>query len=127
MTMGSDARFPALGRSQRMAVVMLADQGYWRPGVPWGLGTDTTTGRVMASLGRRGMAAFDRAGLVARDDRWVLTTTGWAWLIACTALDLRGLSADSDAWEQMTERIGHLASCARLSRYGPVNWRGDRV
>jgi hypothetical protein len=126
MTMGSDARFPVLGRRQRLALGMLADHGYWQPGVPWGIGSDSDTRRALDSLVLRGMAAFEREN-AAHDDRWVLAVDGWSWLLSSTSLGLRGLSSGSDAADAVLNRIAHLAALARLSRDGPVNWKGERA
>ena len=111
-----------LGRRQRLVISMMFDQGYWMPGVPWGIGTETETRRVCQSLRQRGLLAWESGR-----ERWVLAGAGYAWLFTDAARNLNRLSPDSDAWEQVLERIRHLAESARLARYGPVNWRGERV
>jgi len=124
---------PHLGRKQRLAVWTLFDQGYWQPGVPWGIGTDAATGKVMRSLVARDLADSDYTGLPGPDgSRYWLTMAGYAWLIADAAASLRGLGFGTDAAEALTQRISHLAQCARLvgvlgGNGHPVDWRGNPV
>ena len=112
----------ALGRNQRLAMGVLFDHGVWEPGMPYGIGTETLTGRVMDALLRRGLARLDR-------DRYCLSTEGYAWLIKDTACDLTGIGFGSTALERVTTRISQIAQCARLTgvQGRPVDWRGNPV
>jgi len=115
---------PALGRRQRLAMGVLADHGVWQVGMPYGIGSDYETGKVMGSLVGQGLVAF-----FTRDWVYRLTMAGYAWLIREAADDLGMTEFGSDAAEQMVNRIKHLAQCARLTglQHNPVNWRGEPV
>lgn len=113
---------PRLGRNQRLAMGVLFDHGIWQPGAPYGIGTDTATSRVMASLFQRGMAR-DHQG------RYCLSPAGYAWLIRDAAGDLGMIEFGETAY-QVATRISQLAQCSGLvgvHNGNPVDWRGNPV
>jgi DNA-binding IclR family transcriptional regulator len=119
--MASDARFPVLGRQQRMIMNMLFEHGHWSPESQWCVGSLSTTHHALMALERRGLVQHT-------GPRYWLTPPGWSWLAASTALDLRLLSYGTPVFEKVTDRLQAIASMARLTgrERAPVNWRGDR-
>lgn len=113
-----------LGRRQRQVLDDLASIGCWRPAAGRGIGLldVSAVNAVLATLAHRSLVAFtpdSRGGL------WALTPGGYACLIHRAADDMGWMSTDSPAYEQVTTRVGHLATLARLAVSGPVNWRGE--
>jgi hypothetical protein len=116
---------PHLGRNQRLAMGVLFDHGVWAPGMPYGIGTDSKTDRVMCSLIGRHLAKVTETG----EARYCLTMAGYAWLIRDASDSLAMTEFGSEASEAVEQRIRHLATCSRLvgAHNRPVDWRGNPV
>jgi hypothetical protein len=87
------------------------DHGYWSRDAEWYVGSVKDTERICRALVERGMLEAQTRPVgrrPARACRYVLTGTGWAWLIMISAADLRGLGRPSPAWEKVCDRLGHL-------------------
>jgi hypothetical protein len=121
MTMGSDARFPALGRTQRTVITGLFDHGYWSHGCGWSAGSPNTTVRALMGLENKGLVQH-------KVDRYWLTPAGWSWLMANTARTL-ALLEYGETFQGVVIRLAHMATVANLtSTYGkPVDRNGVTV